>query len=166
MAKGLASGLPLSGIAARRELMDRWEAGAHGGTYGGNAVACAAAAATVQVLKEENLSQNSSVMGQRLIAQLRGVQRDFPVIGDVRGLGLMVATEFSPRDAADHGKALAAAVQKACIEERLLLLTCGAYGNVIRWIPPLIVNEAQIDEAVAIFARAVEAVTTQQATRA
>src|SRR5574341_2413133 len=163
MAKGLASGLPLSGIAAGRELMERWEAGGHGGTYGGNAIACAAAVATLQVLKDERLADHSAAMGERLIRQLRAVQHDFAAIGDVRGLGLMVATEFSPRDTADHGKGMAAAVQKACIEQHLLLLTCGAYGNVIRWIPPLVVNQAQIDEAVGIFARAVEAVTARQA---
>lgn len=157
MAKGLASGLPLSGIAAPRALMDRWEPGSHGGTYGGNAVACAAAAATVRVLRDDGLVENAAKMGARLMGGLRDLQAEFPVIGDVRGLGLMVATEFAGGDLPDHGKGLATPVQNACLEEKLLLLTCGPDGNVIRWIPPLVVNEEQIDSALEIFGRAVAA---------
>ncbi len=154
MAKGLASGLPLSGIAASHELMSRWEPGSHGGTYGGNAVACAAAAATIRAMRDERMIENAAAMGDHLMSRLQAVQRDQPAIGDVRGLGLMVGTEFT---GPDHGKALATAVQKACIADRLLLLTCGTYGNVIRWIPPLIITREQIDQAVDTFARAVGA---------
>lgn len=159
MAKGLASGLPLSGIAARRELMDRWEAGSHGGTYGGNAVACAAAVATIAVLRDEGLVENSVRMGEYLMQRLRDLQQRHPVIGDVRGLGLMVATEFVGDN---HGKDITTAVQKACLAENLLLLNCGTYGNVIRWIPPLVVTEEHIDRAVDIFSRSVEQVNTAQ----
>jgi len=158
MAKGLASGLPLSGIASRKELMDRWETGSHGGTYGGNAVACAAAVATIRVLREEKLVENAAAMGEYLMARLREVQASNPALGDVRGAGLMVATEFDPSLAEDHGKALTTAVQNACLQENLLLLNCGTYGNVIRWIPPLIVTKEQIDEAVGIFERAIQKV--------
>lgn len=153
MAKGLASGLPLSGIASRRELMQRWVAGTHGGTYGGNALACAAAVATIQVLRDENLIENSARMGDYLVSRLRDLQQNHPIIGDVRGLGLMVATEFVGEH---HGKDAASAVQRACLDANLLLLTCGTYGNIIRWIPPLIVTQQQIDTAVDIFTRAVE----------
>ncbi len=157
MAKGLASGLPLSGIAASRELMAKWMPGSHGGTYGGNAVACAAAAATVRVLRDEGLVENAAAMGDRLMAGLRELQAEYPFIGDVRGLGLMVATEFTGEDG-HHGKDFATQVQKACLAENLLLLTCGTYGNVIRWIPPLVVNAEQIDHALDIFKRAVKQV--------
>ena len=116
MAKGLASGLPLSGIASRKELMDRWEVGSHGGTYGGNAVACAAAVATIRVLREEKLVENSAAMGAYLMERLRAVQSNNPALGDVRGAGLMVATEFNPSPANDHGKALTTAVQAACLQ--------------------------------------------------
>jgi 4-aminobutyrate aminotransferase len=156
MAKGLASGLPLSGIASRKDLMNRWEAGSHGGTYGGNAVACAAAVATIRVLREEKLVENAAAMGNYLMARLREVQASNPALGDVRGAGLMVATEFDPDLAEDHGKALTTAIQNACLQENLLLLNCGTYGNVIRWIPPLIVTKDQIDEAVGIFKRALQ----------
>lgn len=158
MAKGLASGLPLSGIAAPRELMDRWIPGSHGGTYGGNAVACAAAAVTVRVLRDEGLVENAAAMGDRLMAGLRDLQAKHPVIGDVRGLGLMVATEFIGGDG-HHGKDFAVQVQKACLAENLLLLTCGTYGNVIRWIPPLVVNAEQIDDALVVFGRAVKQIS-------
>ena len=150
MAKGLASGFPLSGIAARPQLMDAWISGSHGGTYGGNAVSCAAAAATIRVIREEGLVENSARMGEYLMSRLRTVQARHPVIGDVRGLGLMVAAEFTAADGQpDAGTAKA--VRLACLEEGLMLLTCGPYGNVIRWIPPLTVNQAQLDEALEIF---------------
>ncbi|GAB4476204.1 MAG: aminotransferase class III-fold pyridoxal phosphate-dependent enzyme [Anaerolineae bacterium] len=159
MAKGLASGLPLSGIAARRDLMDRWLPGSHGGTYGGNAVACAAAAATVQVIRDEGLLENARARGDQLLAGLRALAAVHPLIGDVRGLGLMIATEFTEGDG-EHGKAYAARVQELCLAENLLLLTCGTYGSVIRWIPPLIVDEAQVDHALAVFGRAVARATS------
>ncbi len=154
MAKGLASGLPLSGIAARRDLMDRWLPGSHGGTYGGNAVACAAAAATVRVIRDDGLLENTRARGHQLLEGLRGLATAHPIIGDVRGLGLMIATEFGDGDG-EHGKAYATRVQELCLAEDLLLLTCGTYGNVIRWIPPLIVDEDQINHALAVFGRAV-----------
>jgi 4-aminobutyrate aminotransferase len=155
MAKGLASGLPLSGIAARKELMDKWEPGTHGGTYGGNAIACAAAAATVKAMKDEKMIENASAMGERLMDGLGELKARHKSIGEVRGLGLMLGTEFT----GDHdGKTIATAVQKACLDDNLLLLTCGAYGNTIRWIPPINVSEAEIDSALHTFSRALEKV--------
>ena len=150
MAKGLASGLPLSGIAARRELMERWTPGSHGGTYGGNAVACAAAVATIRVIGEEGLLENAQRQGTRLLQRLRALQARFPEIGDVRGLGLMVATEFTAADGTPDTH-LAKAVVKGCLQRRLLLLTCGPWDNTVRWVPPLTVNAEQIEEAVAAF---------------
>ena len=154
MAKGLASGLPLSGIAMRPELAAKWQPGSHGGTYGGNAVACAAAAATVRTIKAEQLVENAAARGVQLVAGLRRLQADFPVIGDVRGLGLMVAAEFT-RDAQPDA-ATAKAVARAALENGLLLLTCGTFDNVIRWIPPLVVTAQQIDDALGIFAAALD----------
>lgn len=150
MAKGIASGFPLSGIAARPELMVKGQPGSHGGTYAGNAVACAAAAATIRVLRDERLIDNAVKMGQVLLAALRQVQGRHPQIGDVRGRGLMLATEFTTPDG-QPDSATAKAVRLACQEEGLLLLTCGAYGNVIRWIPPLTIDEEHLDEGLRIF---------------
>jgi 4-aminobutyrate aminotransferase len=153
MAKGMASGMPLSGIAASREMMAKWPPGSHGGTYGGNAVACAAAVATIQTMRDERLIENSAEMGQMLMTGLRRLQEEYPAIGDVRGQGLMVASEFSRPDG-EPWPEMAGAVAKAAHERDLMLLTCGTFGNVIRWIPPLVVNQAQIHEALDIFANA------------
>ncbi len=158
MAKGLGSGLPISAIASRQDLMERWKPGSHGGTYGGgSAIGSAAALATVQVMQDEGLPQNAARMGDYLMGKLKDIQRDHPCIGDVRGRGLMIGVEFTSGDGAPD-KYSAKAVLSACLEQRLLLLGCGSYENVIRWIPPLIVNESQIDEAVGIFKSALESV--------
>jgi len=154
MAKGLGSGVPISGIAASRELMALWKTGSHGGTYGGgSAIASAAALATVQVIQEEDLVGNSARMGAHLMKNLRSLQKKYPIIGDVRGLGLMVAAEFTTNDGKPAAE-VAKAVQKSCLDQNLLLLTCGTYENVIRWIPPLIVKKEQIDDALDIFKNA------------
>ncbi len=157
LAKGIASGMPLSAVVTRRELAETWQVGTHGGTYGGgNPVACAAAAATLRVIKEERLAENAAARGDQLLEGLRRLQTSFPVIGDVRGLGLMVATEFTQDG--QPAKAVAKAVARAAAQDGLLLLTCGTYDNVVRWIPPLVVTEAQIDEALQIFAGALDRV--------
>jgi 4-aminobutyrate aminotransferase len=156
MAKGLGSGFPISGIAASRELMSKWPAGSHGGTYGGNALAAATAVATVQTIRDEKLPENAAMMGERLTDGLVELQGRYPVIGDVRGRGLMVGTEFTRGSKPD--KDTTKAVQQACIQRNLLLLTCGSYENVIRWIPPLVVNAQQIDEALTVFEDALHSV--------
>jgi len=158
MAKGLASGMPLSGIAARRELMDRWRPGTHGGTYGGNAVACAAAEATIRVLQEERLVENAAQLGHKLLVRLRALQDCYPGLGDVRGLGLMVGVEFVVSGGRTPDKNRAKAIQRACLEEGLLLLTCGTDDNIIRWIPPLTITDEELEEALDIFQRALESV--------
>ncbi len=157
MAKGLGSGMPISGIASRRDLMAHWKPGTHGGTYGGgSAVASAAACATIDVIREEKLVENAAARGKQLQQGLRDLQAEYPVIGDVRGLGLMVGTEFTTADGRPDPETTAR-VARACIERSLLLLTCGTSGNVIRWIPPLVVTAAQIDEALGIFNEALAA---------
>jgi len=157
VAKGIASGLPLSGVISRLELMQKWIPGSHGGTYGGNAVACAAAVATIQAIRTEKMVDNACRRGEQLTAGLRRLQEEYPVIGDVRGLGLMIGTEFRTADRKPD-KATAKAVAAACLKRKLMLLTCGPYDNVIRWIPPLVVNEAQINAGLNIFTDALKEV--------
>jgi 4-aminobutyrate aminotransferase len=154
-AKGLASGFPLSAIAAPAELMNRAWPGSQGGTYGGNAVACAAALATLDVIQDEGLVANAAEMGVRLLDGLRKVASAHPVIGDVRGLGLMVGSEFGTADEPDPDAAQRA--QQEAGKRGLLLLTCGAHGNVVRMIPPLVVDATQIDEAIQIWSESVAA---------
>jgi 4-aminobutyrate aminotransferase len=150
IAKGLASGLPLSGIAARHGLMERWIPGSHGGTYGGNAVACAAAVATIRTIRDENLLENAVQMGALLTGRLQRLQQTYPVIGDMRGLGLMLATEFTGADGTPD-TTTAKAVIKGCLKRNLMLLTCGPWDNTIRWIPPLIVTREQVEAALDAF---------------
>jgi len=154
-AKGLASGFPLSAIAAPASIMDRAWPGSQGGTYGGNAVSCAAALATLDVIQEEGLVENSARMGERLRQGLEKVAEANPVIGDVRGRGLMLANEFTAPDGSPDA-ATALSAQQAAARNGLLLLTCGPAGNVVRMIPPLVVNGDQVDTAVSLWATSVE----------
>ncbi|MBF6158591.1 aspartate aminotransferase family protein [Nocardia cyriacigeorgica] len=150
IAKGLASGFPLSGIAASRELMAKAWPGSQGGTYGGNAVACAAAIATLEVIESEGLVHNAAERGAQLLAGMRELESK--AIGDVRGLGLLVGAEFVTA-AGEPDRETAARAQRLAVQQGLLLLTCGAHMNVVRMIPPLVVSREQIDDALGIWAR-------------
>ena len=154
LAKGIASGLPLSGVIARGELMEHWKAGTHGGTFGGNVVACAAGVATIAAIQEEHLLENARARGLQLMTGLAHLQEEQPRLGDVRGLGLMVGAEFTAPDGKPD-KAGAKQVVHECLDQGLMLLTCGPWDNTIRLIPPLTVSEAEIQEGLAIFAGAV-----------
>ncbi len=158
-AKGLASGFPLSAIAASEELMAKAWPGSQGGTYGGNAVACAAAVATLDVIRDEGLVDNSAERGTQLRHGLSLVADKYDEITDVRGLGLMIGNEFRDAVGKPDGK-LAAAAQQEAARRGLLLLTCGAWGQVVRFIPALVVDADQVDEAVGIWADAVSAVVS------
>ncbi len=148
IAKGLASGFPLSGIAASEELMAKAWPGSQGGTYGGNAVACAAAVATLEVIESEGLVENAAVRGRQLVEGVR--KSATAAVGDVRGLGLLVGSEFTTATG-EPDTATASAAQRLAAQKGLLLLTCGAYSNVVRMIPPLVVSESQVDDALALW---------------
>ncbi|MFH1347059.1 MAG: aminotransferase class III-fold pyridoxal phosphate-dependent enzyme [Candidatus Margulisiibacteriota bacterium] len=149
MAKGIASGFPLGGIAAPAELMAKWSPGSHGGTYGGNPVCCAAAIATVDVIKKQKLMRSANRLGDYLKKALRKLQEKYPIIKDVRGLGLMIGVDFKDtaivRKIIDH-----------CLKNRLVIIPTGADGTVIRVIPPLIVKKKEIDQALKIFENALK----------
>jgi 4-aminobutyrate aminotransferase len=157
VAKGIASGMPVSAVVSDKSIMDKWAPGAHGGTYGGNAVGTAAAYATLRVIKDEGLVENAAMMGAVLRAGLEEIQARNPVIGDVRGLGLMVATEFVKPDGAPNPEAVATVIQR-CQDEKVLLLNCGTWDQVVRIIPPLVVNETQINDFLDVYERAVSSV--------
>ncbi|HEV7853933.1 MAG TPA: aminotransferase class III-fold pyridoxal phosphate-dependent enzyme [Mycobacterium sp.] len=156
-AKGLASGFPLSAIAASSELMAKAWPGSQGGTYGANAVACAAALATLDVIRDERLVDNSAQRGAQLKEALQLVADKHDQIADVRGLGLMIGNEFRDADGKPDPVTAAVAQQEAA-RRGLLLLTCGAWGQVVRFIPALVVTGDQVDEAASIWADAVGAV--------
>ncbi len=157
-AKGLASGFPLSAIAARAEIMERAWPGSQGGTYGANAVACAAALATLDVIQDENLVANAAERGSELRAALQRVADQHQAITDVRGLGLMLGNEFRDADGNPDG-VMAAAAQQEAARRGLLLLTCGAWGQVVRFIPALVVGTEHVTEAVSVWEDSVAAVT-------
>ena len=149
MAKGLGSGMPISGIAYKRTLDANWIPGSHGGTYGGGPLACAAAIATIQTIQAEGLVENARMQGERLKAGLISLQKRYPLLADVRGLGLMVGVELL-----ENGVPAPAMVGKILQEvdrRDLMLLSCGVRKNVIRWIPPLIATAVDIDDGLSRF---------------
>ncbi|MEU9077893.1 aminotransferase class III-fold pyridoxal phosphate-dependent enzyme [Kitasatospora sp. NPDC048538] len=153
-AKGLASGFPLSAVAASTALMRRARPGSQGGTYGGNPVACAAALATLDVIRDERLVDNAAELGPRLLDGLRAVAAGAPAVADVRGLGLMAGSEFCHPDGSPDPDT-ARRAQQAAADLGLLLLTCGVHLNVVRMVPALVVTADQIDEALALWSKAV-----------
>jgi 4-aminobutyrate aminotransferase len=155
-AKGIASGLPLSGVFSRLELMKKWDVGSHGGTYGGNVVACAAAVATIRALRDEHMIENAAQRGVQLMTGLRKLQEDYSQIGDVRGEGLMIGTEFVVDGRPEKAKTLVKDIVHASEGRDLLLLTCGTYDNTVRWIPPLNVTAEQISDGLAAFSGALK----------
>jgi 4-aminobutyrate aminotransferase len=158
MAKGLGSGFPISGIAAPRELTEKWMVGTHGGTYGGNPIGCAAAEATIRALLDDKLVDNAAERGVQLMDGLHEIQSRYPVIGDLRGLGLMVGVEFTHPDTRQPATEVAKRVIQHCLEKgRLIMMSCGPYSNTVRWMPPLVVTEVQIEEGLTIFEKAVAA---------
>jgi len=150
VAKGLASGMPISGVISRLELMEKWIPGSHGGTYGGNVVAAAAAVATFEAIEDENMIENAAVKGEHLIKALKEFQGSHREIGDVRGLGLMIGIEFRDGEG-NPSKELAKGVTKKAFEKGLMLLTCGPWDNTIRLIPPLNISSTEVEEALGII---------------
>jgi 4-aminobutyrate aminotransferase len=147
-AKGIASGLPLGGIIAGAELMGKWSPGAHGGTFGGNPVCCAAAVATIKIIKEEKLLTNTAKLGAYLMKKLSELRTQHSeLIKDVRGLGLIVGVDFGASEPTNK-------VMNYCLAHGLLLIPTGASGTVMRFIPPLNVTKVQIDQALRVFAAA------------
>jgi 4-aminobutyrate aminotransferase len=147
--KSLGGGLPLAGVTGRAELLDAVHPGGLGGTFGGNPVACAAAAVVLEEIARPEFRERSDALGARLRARLDDLAARFPEIGEVRGLGPMLALEL-----AEQSPDRASAVSAAAFERGLLLLTCGAYGNVIRLLPPLTIADDELDEGLRILEEA------------
>ncbi len=152
VAKAIANGLPLSAIVSSRELQERWGRGAHGSTYGGNPVACAAGIAVLETIREEGLVANAAARGAELAAGLGRIAAEDERIGDVRGPGLMVGVEFvKDRATREPDGDLPDRLMAACADAGLLVLTCGRRHETVRWLPPINVTAAEIAEAVEIF---------------
>jgi 4-aminobutyrate aminotransferase len=152
MAKAIANGLPLSAMASARELQERWGRSAHGTTFGGNPVSCAAGLAVLEEIHERDLVANAAARGAELSAGLREIASRDARIGDVRGPGLMIGVEFvRDRATREPDGATCEAVIQGCANDGLLVLSCGVEHNVIRWMPPLDVTREEIAEALGIF---------------
>jgi 4-aminobutyrate aminotransferase len=148
-AKGLGSGLPIGAVVARKRWMEQWKRGAHGNTYGGNPIACAAANATLDLVEREYRA-NAARVGEHFMRRLHELQREFPCIGEVRGKGLMIGMELIVPDAErTPARALVDALVTRAYYNGLLLLSCGV--STLRFMPPLSVKEAEVDEAVTIL---------------
>ncbi|WP_350029796.1 4-aminobutyrate--2-oxoglutarate transaminase [Caballeronia sp. INDeC2] len=151
IAKSLAGGMPLSGVVGRAEIMDAAAPGGLGGTYAGNPLAVAAAHAVLDVIDDEKLCERATVLGDKLKAKLEALKADVPQIADVRGPGAMIAVEFCKPGSHDADAAFAKRVQARALERGLLLLVCGVYSNVVRFLFPLTIQEPVFDEAVGIL---------------
>jgi 4-aminobutyrate aminotransferase-like enzyme len=158
MAKGIASGFPISAIGASTELMARWPKGSHGGTYGGNPIGCAAALATIDVLTEPGFVDAVNARGEQLRAGLRTIVADHGLTAEVRGPGLMVGLELGDAAHGEHDSARIGQVIAHCRDEgHVLLMNAGTYGNVVRFMPPLVVTGAEVQTALDAVAAAVAA---------
>jgi len=156
MAKSIASGMPLSGVVGRAEIMNAPEPGHVGGTYGGNPVSCAAALATIDYLEKENLVERAGRIGEKTRARMLEMKDKYPVIGDVRGLGAMNAIELvKNRETKEPAKDEAAAVSKYCIENGVIVIGAGIFSNVIRTLIPLTITDEQLDRGLDVLEQAV-----------
>ena len=150
VAKGIASGFPLSAVVSTRDLMNRWPSGAHGTTFGGNPVSCAASMATIEVIQDERLLDKSSATGDTALARLREFAAGHPRIGSVRGYGFMIGIEFVDGRGEPDGEACQK-VLDFCLNEKLILIGCGLERNVIRFIPPLTATEQEVEKGLDIL---------------
>mgnify|MGYP001599117657 CR=1 FL=1 len=153
-AKGLGGGLPIGGITARADLIDRVHPGGLGGTFGGNPLSCAAALAVIETIEADGLLTRASAIGARMVASLRSLQADHPAIGDIRGRGAMIAIELVGEDGTTPDPALTSAVAARCHADGVLVLTAGSYGNVLRFLPPLVISDDLLDDALDVLAKA------------
>jgi 4-aminobutyrate aminotransferase/(S)-3-amino-2-methylpropionate transaminase len=140
-AKAIAGGLPLAGLTGRAEIMDSVHVGGLGGTYGGNPVACAAALGAIRTIEEQDLLGAARRLGTTMMTRLRAMQQRCPVIGDVRGRGAMVAVELVEPGTKTPDPGTTQAVARACHAAGVVVLTCGTYGNVLRFLPPLVISD-------------------------
>ena len=150
-AKGIAGGLPLAAVTGRAEIMDAVHPGGLGGTYGGNPVACAAALGAIETMAAENLAGRARRIGEIILPRLRKLASSYPVIADVRGRGAMVAVELTKPGTLEPDPASTSAVAAACHKAGLVVLTCGTFGNVLRFLPPLVIGEDLLEEGLGIL---------------
>jgi 4-aminobutyrate aminotransferase/(S)-3-amino-2-methylpropionate transaminase len=153
-AKGIAGGLPLAAVTARAEIMDSSHIGGLGGTYGGNPIACAASLAAIEIIESEKLVERARHLEGILVSALKEIQAKHPEIGEIRGRGAMIAIELVKAGTKDPNTDLMAKVIKYCQSKGVLILTAGSYGNVIRFLPPLVITDELLKDALGVLAEA------------
>ncbi|GAA4233252.1 4-aminobutyrate--2-oxoglutarate transaminase [Actinomadura meridiana] len=153
-AKGIADGLPLAAVTGRADIMDKVHGGGLGGTYGGNPLACEAALAVLEEIEEGKLTERARRIGEIMLPRLRALSGEYPAIGDVRGRGAMIAIELVRPGTKDPDPELTATIARRCHERGLLVLTAGTYGNVLRFLPPLVISEPLLTEGLAVLEQA------------
>jgi len=152
LAKSLAAGMPLSAVIGRQEVMNSVHPSGIGGTYGGNPLACRAALAVLDIFEEENLVDKSEALGNKLRERLDKLQKEYEIIGDVRGMGPMLALELvKDRETKEPAAEEAKALVKFCFDKGLILLSCGNFGNVIRTLMPLVITDEQLERGLSIM---------------
>ncbi|MFI7424523.1 4-aminobutyrate--2-oxoglutarate transaminase [Nonomuraea sp. NPDC049684] len=156
-AKGIAGGLPLAAVTGRADLMDHVHVGGLGGTYGGNPLACEAALGVLETIESEDLVAKARRIGEIMLPRLRALQERFPAIGDVRGRGAMIAIELVEPGTKNPDPAAVQEIVKRCHAEGLVVLTAGTYGNVLRFLPPLVMPEHLLEEGLGILEKAISA---------
>ena len=157
-AKGIAGGLPLAAVTARAEIMDSSHIGGLGGTYGGNPIACAAALAAIEIIESEKLVDRARHLGEIMKSALAEIASKHPAIGEIRGRGAMIAIELIKPGTKDPNTELMAKVIKHCQSKGVLILTAGSYGNVIRFLPPLVITDELLKDALGVLAEAFDSV--------
>jgi 4-aminobutyrate aminotransferase/(S)-3-amino-2-methylpropionate transaminase len=158
-AKGIAGGLPLAAVTGRSAIMDAVKAGGLGGTFGGNPVSCASALGAIATMKELDLPARARHLGEQMTTRLNDMATRYPVIGEVRGRGAMVAMELVEPGTTTPNPAATAQVNAACHAEGVLTLTCGTFGNVFRFLPPLVMGDELVDEAMTVLEKALSDVS-------
>jgi 4-aminobutyrate aminotransferase/(S)-3-amino-2-methylpropionate transaminase len=151
LAKGMAGGMPLAAVTGRAEIMDAVHTGGLGGTYGGNPVACAAALASIETMREQDLAGAARAIGDTMLPRLRALQERTPAIGDVRGRGAMIAVELVTPGTTEPDPELTGRVARACHAEGVVVLTAGTYGNVLRFLPPLVIGRDLLTEGLDVL---------------
>lgn len=157
LSKSLAAGMPLSAVTGRADVMDASEAGQLGGTFSGSPVSCAAGLAVLDVLEEERLVERGRLIGKRIQGKMNELKEKFDLIGDVRGIGAMWAVELvKDRQTKEPAKEEAAQIVKTCWQNGLFALSAGTYGNVLRFLPPLVIKNSELEEGLTILEKAIE----------
>ncbi len=157
-AKGIAGGLPLAAVTGRAEVMDEIHPSGLGGTYGGNPIACAAALGAIETIKSENLNQRAKEIGKIMVDALTAMQKKYPVIGEVRGRGAMIAIELVQPGSKEPNGEIMGKVVKYAQSKGVLFLTAGTYGNVLRFLPPLVISDDLVKDAMSVLDEAFSAV--------